>query len=298
MKYVHCSITLSERMLMVRGDRRSADVIEIRRLVSIIVVTFSLTSHNRVETYGKVLFILAQSLKGKVAFITGAGKGIGRAVALSLAKEGVNIGLLARTEADLKEVAREIENLGSKAAYAMVDISLQEEVEKAVRKVTSELGSADILINNAGIGTFETLLESDPKEWKRTIDVNLMGPYYVTRVVLPQLIEKNSGDIINISSTNGLNGAATSSAYSASKFGLIGLTESLAQEVRKNNIRVTALTPSTVATELAIKSNLIAENDDEKYIQPEDIAEVIVSQLKLHSRIYVKTASLLATNPF
>lgn len=138
----------------------------------------------------------------------------------------------------------------------------------------------------------------EPQEWKRIIDVNLMGTYYATRAILPQLIEKNRGDIINISSTNGLNGAATSSAYSASKFGVIGLTESLAQEVRRNNIRVTVLTPSTVATELAIKTNLIAENNEQKYMQLEDIAEFIVSQLKLHPRIYVKTASFLATNPF
>lgn len=241
---------------------------------------------------------MAQSLKGKVALVTGAGKGIGRAVAIALANEGVNIGLLARTEADLKEVATKVEALGVKVAYATVDISSQEEVEQAVKKVTNELGTADILINNAGIGKFGTLLEMDPQEWKRMIDVNLMGPYYMTRAVLPQLIEKSSGDIINISSTNGLNGAATSSAYSASKFGLIGMTESLAQEVRRNNIRVTSLTPSTVATELAINSNLIAENNDEKYMQPEDIAEFIVAQLKLHPRIYIKTAGMLATNPY
>ncbi|WP_068672069.1 3-ketoacyl-ACP reductase [Oceanobacillus sp. Castelsardo] len=241
---------------------------------------------------------MVQSLNGKVAFITGAGKGIGKAAALALANEGVHIGLLARTEANLKKVASEIESIGSKAAYAAVDVSSQKEVEQAVQNVTSELGNADILINNAGIGKFETLLEMDPEEWKRTIDVNLMGTYYVTRAVLPQLIEKNSGDIINISSTNGLGGAATASAYSASKFGLIGLTESLAQEVRRNNIRVTALTPSTVATELAENLNLIKDNNDEKYMQPEDIAEFIVSQLKLHPRIYVKTASLIATNPF
>jgi 3-oxoacyl-[acyl-carrier protein] reductase len=241
---------------------------------------------------------MTQSLKGKTAFVTGAGRGIGKAVAVALANEGVNIGLLARTEADLEEVEREVKSLGVKAAYAAVDISSQEEVDQAIKKLTDTLGTADILINNAGIGRFATLLEMDPQEWKRIIDVNLMGPYYVTHAVLPQLIEKNGGDIINISSTNGLSGAATSSAYSASKFGLIGLTESLAQEVRRNNIRVTALTPSTVATELAIKTNLIAENNDEKYMQPEDIAEVIVNQLKLHPRIYVKTASLLATNPF
>jgi 3-oxoacyl-[acyl-carrier protein] reductase len=241
---------------------------------------------------------MTRSLKGKVAFVTGAGRGIGKAVAIALANEGVNVGLLARTEAALVEVEREVKDLGVKAAYAAVDISSQEEVDQAIKKLTDALGTADILINNAGIGSFATVLDMDPKEWKRIIDVNLMGPYYVTHAVLPQLIEKNGGDIINISSTNGLNGAATSSAYSASKFGLIGLTESLAQEVRKNNIRVTALTPSTVATELAIKTNLIAENNDEKFMQPEDIAEVIVNQLKLHPRIYVKTASLLATNPF
>ncbi|MFC4797764.1 3-ketoacyl-ACP reductase [Neobacillus sp. GCM10023253] len=241
---------------------------------------------------------MAQSLKGKVAFITGAGRGIGKAAALALANEGVNIGLLARTEAELKKVVSEVEGLGVKAAYAAVDIASQEDVEQAVSKLTEALGTADILINNAGIGKFATLLEMDPQEWKQIIDVNLMGTYYVTRAVLPQLIEKNRGDIINISSTNGLNGAATSSAYSASKFGVIGLTESLAQEVRRNNIRVTALTPSTVATELAIKTSLIAENNDEKYMQPEDIAEFIVAQLKLHPRIYVKTAGILATNPF
>lgn len=240
---------------------------------------------------------MAQSLKGKVAFITGAGRGIGKAVAVALANEGVNVGLLARTEGALQEVAKEVEALGVKAAYATVDVSSLEEVEQAISTLTNELGKADILINNAGIGKFQSLLDMSPEEWKQIIDVNLMGPYYVTKAVLPQLIEKNGGDIINISSTNGLNGAATSSAYSASKFGLIGMTESLAQEVRRNNIRVTSLTPSTVATELAVKTDLI-KGDAEKYMQPEDIAELIVSQLKLHPRIYVKTATVLGTNPF
>ena len=240
---------------------------------------------------------MSQSLKGKVAIVTGAGRGIGRAIATALAKEGVNVGLLARTEDALKEVVSEVESLGAKAAYAAVDVSSMDQVEQAVKQLTSQLGTADILVNNAGTGKFASLLDMDPEEWKRTIDVNLMGPYYVTRAVLPQLIEKNGGDIINISSTNGINGAATSSAYSASKFGLIGLTESLAQEVRRNNIRVTALAPSTVATELAVQSNLINGNE-EKYMQPEDIAEFVVSQLKLHPRIYVKTATLIGTNPF
>ncbi|WP_178022165.1 3-ketoacyl-ACP reductase [uncultured Paenibacillus sp.] len=241
---------------------------------------------------------MAQSLKGKVAIITGAARGIGKATAVALAKEGVNVGLIARTESTLKEVAAELEGMGVKVAYAAADIASKEQVETAVETLKNELGPADILINNAGIATFGTLLEMDPTEWKGMIDTNVLGTYYVTRAVLPQLVEKNSGDIINISSTNGLNGAATASAYSASKFAVIGFTESLAQEVRRNNIRVSALTPSTVATDLALDLNLIKDNNESKFIQAEDLAEFIVGQLKLSQRVYVKTASFIATNPF
>lgn len=241
---------------------------------------------------------MAQSLKGKVAIITGAARGIGKATAVALAKEGVHIGLMARTESTLKQVAAELEGLGVKVAYAAADIASKEQVDAAVEKLKNELGAADILINNAGIATFGTVLEMDPAEWKGMIDTNVLGTYYVTRAVLPQMVEKNSGDIINISSTNGLNGAATASAYSASKFAVIGFTESLAQEVRRNNIRVSALTPSTVATDLALDLNLIKDNNESKYIQAEDLAEFIVNQLKLSQRVYVKIASFIATNPF
>ncbi|SFB49528.1 3-oxoacyl-[acyl-carrier protein] reductase [Cohnella sp. OV330] len=241
---------------------------------------------------------MAQNIKGKVAIVTGAGKGIGKAVALELAREGVHVGLVSRTENDLLEVARDIQALGVKVAYAAADVSSLAQVEQAIGKIVGEIGTADILINNAGIGTFEKLVEMDPEHWKKIIDVNLLGTFYVTRTVLPQLIAKNAGDIINISSTNGLNGAPGSSAYSASKFGVIGLTESLAQEVRRNNIRVTALTPSTIATDLAKSSSLIAEGKEEQYMQPEDMAEFIVAQLKLPQRMYIKTASMLNTNPY
>lgn len=241
---------------------------------------------------------MAQSLEGKVAIVTGAARGIGKATVIALATEGVHVGLIARNEAALKETAAEAEALGVKAAYAIADVSSKEQVEAAIEAIKNELGSADILINNAGIATFGTVLEMDPDEWKRMIDTNLMGTYYATRAALPQLVEKNGGDIINIASTSGLSGAATSSAYSASKFAMIGFTESLAQEVRRNNIRVSALTPSTVATDLSLDLNLIKENNESKFMQPEDIAEFIVSQLKLNPRVYVKTASFIATNPF
>ncbi|CAM3696840.1 3-ketoacyl-ACP reductase [Marinicrinis lubricantis] len=239
---------------------------------------------------------MAQSLKGKIAFVTGAGKGIGKATAIALAQEGVHVGLLARTESDLIQVAQEVAEHGVKAAYATADVASMEQVDLAVQQLTKELGPADILINNAGTGKFGKFLELTPEQWKSMIDINLMGVYYVTRAVLPQLIEKNGGDIINISSTAGQKGAPATSAYSASKFGLLGLTESLALEVRKHNIRVTALTPSTVATELAYKENL-TDGNPEKVMQPEDLAEFIVSQLKLHPRVFIKSAGLWSTNP-
>lgn len=241
---------------------------------------------------------MAQQLKGKVAFITGAGRGIGKAAAIALAKEGVHIGLIARTELALQQVAAEIEGLGVKVGFAAANVASMEEVDAAIEKITAQVGPADILINNAGIGSFGKLSEMDPVEWKEMIDVNLMGTYYVTRAVLPQLIEKNAGDIINVSSTNGQSGAATSSAYSASKFGIIGLTESLALEVRRNNIRVTALAPSTVATDLVADKAFFDPTKADQYMHPEDLAEYIVAQLKLPQRMYIKTASMLNTNPF
>ncbi|GAB3236412.1 3-ketoacyl-ACP reductase [Hymenobacter seoulensis] len=237
-----------------------------------------------------------EALTGKNALITGAGKGIGRAIALALAKEGVNVALLARTESQLREVAQEIEALGVKAVTLVADVADRAAVEAAVDQALSTLGSLDILMNNAGIGTFAKLVDMDPAEWEKIIQVNLMGTYYTTRAVLPQMIARETGDIINIASTAGQRGAATTSAYSASKFAILGLTESLMQEVRKQNIRVSALTPSTVATELAIGNNL-TDGNPEKVMQPEDLAEFIVSQLKLNRRIFIKEAGMWSTNP-
>ncbi|SDN03254.1 3-oxoacyl-[acyl-carrier protein] reductase [Daejeonella rubra] len=237
-----------------------------------------------------------ESLKGKTALITGAGKGIGRAIALALAAEGVHVGLLARTAKDLQNLTDELKSEGHNCSMVTADVSDIQSVNTAVSSLTTEMGNIDILINNAGIGKFGKFLELEPAEWEEQIRVNLFGVYYVTRAVLPQMIERQTGDIINISSTAGLKGSALTSAYSASKFGIMGLTESLMQEVRKHNIRVTAMTPSTVVTDLAIRSNLI-NNNEEKVMHPEDLAELIVAQLKLNRRVFVKEASVWSTNP-
>ncbi|MGY0039116.1 3-ketoacyl-ACP reductase [Pedobacter sp. NJ-S-72] len=230
-----------------------------------------------------------ESLKGKNALITGAGKGIGRALAIALAQEGVNVGLVARTESDLQNLAEELKTFNVKTAIATVDVSSIDSVNIAVAKVKSDLGVIDILINNAGTSTFGSFMELEPARWEEIVKVNLFGVYYVTRAILPEMIERQTGDIVNISSTAGQRGAAVTSAYSASKFGLIGLSESLMQEVRKHNIRVTTLTPSTVATDLAKELKLTDGNPD-KVMQPEDLAELVVSQLKLNRRVFVKEA--------
>ncbi len=237
-----------------------------------------------------------ESLKGKNALVTGAGKGIGRAIAIALAQEGVNVGLLARTETDLQKVAEELKAYNVKTVIALADVSDIHAVNAAVTVIKEGLGAVDILINNAGTGIFGKFMELEPEQWEWIIKVNLLGPYYMTRAVLPEMIERKTGDIVNISSTAGKNGAAVTSAYSASKFGLIGMSDSLMQEVRKHNIRVTTLTPSTVATELAIDLKL-TDGNPEKVMQPEDFAELVVAQLKLNRRVFVKEAGIWSTNP-
>jgi len=237
-----------------------------------------------------------QSLQNKVALVTGASKGIGKAIALALVAEGAQVGLIARSEPDLAKLAAEIADNGGQASYAAADISDMASVEAAVNNITKELGTIDILINNAGTGKFGKFLELTPEEWERQVKVNLFGVYYATRAVLPQMIERQSGDIVNISSTAGKSGSALTSAYSASKFGVFGLSESLMQEVRKQNIRVTALAPSTIVTDLAYSANLIT-GDPERVMHPEDFAELVIAHLKLNRRMLVKETSVFSTNP-
>ena len=235
-------------------------------------------------------------LKNKNALITGAGKGIGKAIAIALAKEGVNLILVSRTQADVDQLAAETAALGVKSLALSADVSDIHSINSAVEKALNEFKTIDILINSAGIASFGKFLELQPDVWENIIKVNLMGTYYTTRAVIPNMIERQTGDIINISSTAGLNGNALTSAYSASKFAVLGLTDSLMQEMRKHNIRVTALTPSTVATDMAKDLNLTDGNPD-KVMQSEDIAELIIAQLKLSRRVFIKNSSIWSTNP-
>ena len=238
-----------------------------------------------------------QELKGKIALITGGSRGIGKAIALALAKEGVNVAITGRNEEKLKEVVQEIERKGVKSAYAVFDITSKTEVYGALEKLQKDFGKVDILVNNAGIATFGGILEMEDEKWEEIVKTNLFGAYYVVKAVVPSMVERKTGDIINISSTAGLKGNAMTSAYSASKFGLIGMSESMMLELRKQNIRVTTLMPSTIASDMSKEVLKITDGNPEKVLQPEDFAELVVDLLKLNKRAMLANASLWSTNP-
>lgn len=234
-------------------------------------------------------------LKNKKALITGGSRGLGRAIALAFAKEGIHVAITGRDTSLLEEVTKEIAAQGVQATYASFDLTDRESVRKNITQLTQDFGSFDILVNNAGIAQFGTFLEMEESDWQNILMTNVMGMYHVTRDVLPQMIDKQEGDIFNVSSTAGLAGNATTSAYSASKFAVIGMSESLMKEVRKHNIRVTTLTPSTIASDMS-KSLGLTDGDPDSVLQPEDFAELIVATLKLPRRALLKSAALWSTN--
>lgn len=237
-----------------------------------------------------------QNIQSKVALITGGGRGIGRATAIALAKEGVHVGLVGRSIDNLQKVADELAAYDINVAIAAGDVANLDSITSAVEWIRNELGPIDILVNNAGIAKFGGFMDLEPEEWTNILDVNVKGVYYTTRAVLPEMKERNTGDIINISSSAGQRGAPVTSAYSASKAAVIGLSESLMLEVRKHNIRVVTMMPSTVATEMAVELNLTS-GDNDNVMKPEDLADLIVAGLKLDQRVVLKTAGLWSTNP-
>lgn len=238
-----------------------------------------------------------ENLKGKKAIITGGSRGLGQATALAFAKEGIDVAITGRNEKSLQETVSELKALGVNATYAAFNIGIYEEVQKGIKQIINDFGSVDILVNNAGVAAFGSLNEMKVDQWSEIIQTNVMGMYFVTKEVLPYLIDKNEGDIFNVSSTAGLTGNANTSAYSASKFAVIGMSESLMKEVRKNNIRVCTLTPSTIASDMSIELGIANKNSEDSVLQPDDFAELIVAGLKLPRRAMLKGASLWSTNP-
>jgi len=190
-------------------------------------------------------------LKGKVALITGAGRGIGAAVALAYAREGARLAICARTASELEDTARAARELGNDCVATACDVSDEKSVMQFVSEVTEKFGRIDVLVNNAGVMTRPSPFEeTDVAKWDYTIAVNLRGTFLVTRAVLPTMKRQRGGSIINVSSMIGRQGYPNFAAYAASKWGIEGLTQTLAAELRSEHIRVNSVDPGYIATKL------------------------------------------------
>ena len=214
-----------------------------------------------------------KSLQDKVCIVTGAGRGIGRAIALRVAEEGCRTVLAARSEDQLEAVRVEIESRGGQACPFRADLSRQEDLEALVEGTLDRFGSADFLVNNAGWGTKANVPKARVKDWEQTFRVNLLAPMILSQLVLPTLTAKQSGAIVNISSISGRAGQGGSAAYAASKAGLIAFSQALFEEVREDDIKVAAILPGFVDTDMIPP---VRHLDRSRMIQAEDIAEAVL----------------------
>jgi 3-oxoacyl-[acyl-carrier protein] reductase len=211
-------------------------------------------------------------LAGQMAVVTGAGRGIGAAIARKLAELGAIVVLAGRTRGLLESTAQNIKKAGGHPEVAECDVTNLASVESLARRIDGSFGRLDILVNNAGVGTFGGPLHSmPPEEWDLVMNTNLRGVYYCIRSFAPMLIRANRGDIINISSIAGKNALPNGAAYAASKWGLNGLSYSVAEELRGNNIRVSVICPGSTNTDLGPHQG----KNTSKMLQPEDVAHVV-----------------------
>ena len=215
---------------------------------------------------------LRQSLGEQVALITGAGRGIGAAIATTLAALGARVILCGRQRAPLEQTAATIHNSGAQSAVIECDVADLRSVESLGERIERTFGRLDILVNNAGImGQQGPLHQLPPDDWDRIFNTNLRGVYYMTRSLVPLMIRSRSGHIINISSLAGKNALPNGAAYAASKWGLNGLSYSLAEELRAHDIRVSVICPGSVHTEFSPHEGKNAE----KMLQPSDVAHAV-----------------------
>jgi 3-oxoacyl-[acyl-carrier protein] reductase len=214
-------------------------------------------------------------LKEKVAVVTGAGTGIGRAISLAYAQEGARVVLVGRTEATLSRVADEISTLGGEGLVVRADVSDPADIARVVQETNSRFGYAHILVNNAGVFIYKGFLSLTQDDWDATINTNLKGVFLCCQGFLPGMIAQKQGNIINISSIHGKIGDANLAAHCASKFGVIGLTQALAREVIDYNINVNVICPGQVSSRWVDEGRPLSAPLS-TYLRPADVARVAV----------------------
>lgn len=224
------------------------------------------------------------SLRDKVALVTGAGKGLGKSMALALAESGAHVAVVSRTRSDIETTAQEIQESGVKSMSIVADVTKQDDVARMVEKVLGELKTIDILVNNVGTYVFGHCLESSLEDWHKVLEVNLTSTYLCSKAVGKHMAERQRGKIINVSSALGVFGAGGSTAYCASKGGVIQLTRALAIEWAKYNIMVNSIAPYSMETEMTktmledekIKKAIISKIPLKRIGKPSDLSGVVV----------------------
>ena len=221
-------------------------------------------------------------LQGRVAIVTGASRGIGRAIAEALVGAGAGVVLAARTAADVERAAEELRRRGPGDARGQsADVGRYDDCRRLVAAAVDAFGRLDILVNNAGIGLFGPVAEMAPDDWNRVLRTNLDSLFYCCHEAIPHLRRAGGGWIINIASLAGKNPFPGGAAYNASKFGAVGFSEALMQEVRWDGIRVSCIMPGSVATEF---SHPLSGGGEDWKIQPEDIARIVLDLLDFPGR--------------
>jgi len=223
-------------------------------------------------------------LKGHVAVVTGGSSGIGLAIATELVREKVKVVICARDETILINAAQGLKKIGGEILAVPTDVSLANQVEKLVSRVKKAFGRIDLLVNNAGVGKLKTIADSSEAEWDEVHSINLKGAFLCTKGVLPMMKHQRSGYIINISSLAGKMGFGGAAAYSSSKFGMVGLTESLLEEAIEYNIKATVICPGYVATPMVKGASV----PPEEMIPAEDIGKLVVGLLHLSPYTIIK----------
>jgi NAD(P)-dependent dehydrogenase (short-subunit alcohol dehydrogenase family) len=236
-----------------------------------------------------------ETLRGKVAVVTGGSRGIGLAIGRALAAEGVNVSVTGLSDAHLSAARSKIESAGPSAVETLrADVRRYDEIERATNATVGRFGGLDILINNAGVGVFAEVADMTPAQWSEVIDTNVTGVFNACHAAIPHLRRRGGGSIINISSLSGTNPFVRGAAYCASKAAVNAFSESLMQEVRYDHIRVSYVAPGSVATEFALGD---PAKGAEWKVAPEEVAEVVVNLLRHPTRSLPSRVEIRPTRP-